>query len=96
MRLINADELTDVYTIYDDYGDKHTVIDASDITGAPTINAIVIPKNATNGDMIKAMFSNTESRLDENTGIMLIKWEDGTCKTFKEHWWNAPYKGVSK
>ena len=51
-----------------------------------------IPENATNGDVIKVVFPNTESRLDENTGIMLVKWVDGTIKTFKENWWNAPYK----
>lgn len=52
-----------------------------------------IPDNATNGDVIKALFPNIESRLDEKTGIMLVKWVDGTTKTFKESWWNAPYKG---
>jgi len=46
----------------------------------------------TNGDMIKAMFPNIESRLDEKTGIILVKWTDGTTKTFKASWWNAPYK----
>lgn len=51
---------------------------------------------ATNGDMIKAMFPNIESRLDEKTGIVLVKWSDGTTKTFKERWWNAPYKGVEE
>ena len=97
MRPIDADKLTDIYTIYDDYGDKHTVIDASDITGAPTINAIVIPENATNCDMIKAMFPNLEwtgaykdedfYSLDSNTPF------SARLKAFR-CWWNAPYKGV--
>lgn len=56
-------------------------------------NGTPIPNNATNGDVIKAMYSNIESRLDEKTGIMLIKWADGTMKTFKTIWWDAPYKG---
>lgn len=55
-------------------------------------NGTFISNNATNGDMIKAMYPNIESRLDEKTGIMLIKWADGTMKTFKTIWWNAPYK----
>lgn len=55
-----------------------------------------IPDNATNGDVIKVVFPNTESRLDENTGIMLVKWVDGTVKTFKENWWNAPYRAESE
>lgn len=58
----------------------------------PTPKMIAIPNNATNGDMIKAIFPSIESRLDEKTGIMLVKWTDGTTKTFKASWWNAPYK----
>lgn len=55
-----------------------------------------IKKNTTNGDMIKAMFPNIETRLDEHTGIMLARWVDGTTKTFKADWWNAPYKQESE
>ena len=53
-------------------------------------NGTPIPDNATNGEVIKAMFPNIESRLDEKTGIMLVKWTDETTKTFKASWWNAP------
>ena len=28
--------------------------------------------------------------------IMLVKWIDGTTKTFKADWWNAPYKMESE
>ena len=52
----------------------------------------VIPENPTNGDMIKALFPNTKSRLDEKTGITLVKWADGTSKCFKTNWWDAPYR----
>lgn len=55
-------------------------------------NCIEIPEGATNGDMIKALFPDIESRLDEKTGIVLVKWVDGTTKTFKASWWNAPYQ----
>ena len=51
-----------------------------------------LPRNATNGDVIKALFPETKSRLDERTGIMLVKWEDGTTKCYKADWWNTPYK----
>ena len=43
----------------------------------PTVNAIPIPENATNGDMIKAMFPN----------------EPDFEYDFFRDWWNAPYKG---
>lgn len=64
----------------------------NDIKPYEKLNAIIIPEGATNGDMIMAMFLNIESRLDEKTGIILVKWTDGTTKTFKASWWNAPYK----
>ena len=56
-------------------------------------NAVIIPPNATNEDVIKAMFPSIESRLDEKTGITVTKWADGTGKCFRTDWWNAPYKG---
>ena len=96
MRAIDADSLTDVYTIYDDYGDKHTVIDASDITDAPTLNAIVIPENATNLDMIKALFPNTEV---VNKGFHNVTLSFGSLRNqmfnnyYDEDWLNEPYKG---
>ena len=55
-------------------------------------DVVPVTEGATNGDMIKAMFPNIESRLDEKTGIILVKWTDGTTKTFKASWWNALYK----
>lgn len=94
MRLIDADELIKYW--YDEYIKFMTreEIESMDgiIENAPTINAIPIPKEVTNGDMIKAMFPNIESRLDEKTSIILVKWTDGATKTFKASWWNAPYE----
>lgn len=46
----------------------------------------------TNGEKIKEIFPSTDSRLDEKTGIMLVKWVDGATKCFKAEWWNAEYK----
>ena len=46
----------------------------------PTLDAIPIPKGATNGDIINALFPNeTDFRND-----------------FDEDWWNAPYKAESE
>lgn len=55
------------------------------------INAIIIPDNATNGDMIKAMFNVTIKHIykEENTIITIL---DGKTKCFDLDWWNAPYK----
>jgi len=51
---------------------------------------IEIPDNATNGDMIKAIFE-VEEREITNYGTVRLK----IGKTYVEHyldWWNAPYK----
>lgn len=49
---------------------------------------IVIPENATNGDMFKALFPNYTyvgvCVLDENECILL--------HDINYHWWNAPYE----
>lgn len=56
----------------------------------PTVNAIVIPDETTNGDMIKAMFPNIEmwgeskNTLDYSLGGMIHR--------VLKSWWNAPYK----
>ena len=91
MNLIDRDEL-ELDTEWSDYYDGFTSYSQSQINGAVEVQAIPIPENATNGDMIKAMFSDIESRLDKKTGVVLVKWVDGTTKTFKASWWNAPYK----
>lgn len=46
----------------------------------------------TNGEKIKEIFPSTDSRLDEKTAIMLVKWVDGTTKCFKADWWDAEYE----
>ena len=46
----------------------------------------------TNGEKLKETFPNIDSRLDANTGIMLVKWADDTTKCFKASWWNSEYK----
>lgn len=55
-----------------------------------------LPDNATNGDMIKAMFPNVQV---VDTGIHRITVIFGDChnmmyrNSYDEDWWNEPYKG---
>jgi len=58
---------------------------------------VTIPENPTNGDVIKALFLNSESifmlRNVLKTDIIKIENE---AFLVDETWWNAPYGGVSK
>lgn len=61
------------------------------IDNAPTVPAIPIPDNATNGDMIKAMFPTAEVK--EKNNCYEVYFGIGTAIQFFNHqWWNAPYK----
>lgn len=57
-----------------------------------------IQDNATNGDIIKAMFPNIEANeIKTNTGGYIeVKYLDTTDKcdatAFRKNWWNASYK----
>lgn len=53
------------------------------IDGLPTVNAVVIPEGATNGDMIEAMFDN---KMAYNLEFYIKNYMLCT------DWWNAPYK----
>lgn len=60
----------------------------------PPVNAIEIPKGATNGDMLKAMFNVVEKqRFDKDCYSLVIVTIDGETKYFDLRWWDAPYKG---
>ena len=54
-------------------------------------NGIQIPDNATNGDVIKALFP---SERDEHSMTPIHLMYDGLdfVKEFRREWWNAPYK----
>lgn len=68
--------------------------DGATPSDAPTINAISIPEDATNGDVIKSVFQNVEIIPNSYTpsvdlsvgGIMMMRVD--------RNWWNAKYKGV--
>lgn len=61
-------------------------------------NGVILPDNATNGDMIKAMFPYAcfEEYEDECRYIVIMR-ADGKASIvrsdFEWDWWNAPYKG---
>lgn len=53
----------------------------------------VLPDNATNGDMIKAMFPNSEIYTDVINEIVDVEiCEDSSELRCSIGWWNAPYK----
>lgn len=93
-RYIDADKLTvklnetqiESYKNYYGLGKAKQIVD-----NAPTVDVIEIPKNVTNGDMIKIMFPNIEI---EGTGeIKCIAAQIGFGTSyFALDWWNAPYK----
>lgn len=61
----------------------------------------VIPDNATNGDMIKAMFPNATFMIDEEkdeqgTKNLYVYTDDFEGFTVDLDWWNAPYNGVEE
>ena len=60
------------------------------------VNAIDIPKNATNGDMIKAIFPDAEIKEIRGTldGSLLgyRTWLGGRSQDFLLDWWNTPFK----
>lgn len=56
---------------------------------------IDIPNNATNGDVIKALFPNC--LICGETGESFVsfwytKEEDGRYVNFRKFWWDSPYK----
>lgn len=52
-------------------------------------NGTPIPDNATNGDVIKVMFSNTEIMITDERVFL----RDGTIvMIYPLTWWNAPYQ----
>ena len=58
-------------------------------------NAIFIRKNATNGDVIKAMFPDVEVK-EKNNGIEVYFGIGTAIQFFNHQWWNAKYKAESE
>ena len=58
-------------------------------------NEIVIPSNATNGDVIKAMFPEFRFGLEYTYNVCVklsYHSEYDTGLLFEKKWWNAPYR----
>jgi hypothetical protein len=56
----------------------------------PCDGVVLIPKNATNGDMIKAMFPNAKASVFvKGVGVKGLD----TYSVFTKKWWNSPYEG---
>jgi len=90
MRLIDADKLE--IRMFGLNGDG---VDEYDIENAPTVNAIVIPDNATNGDVIKAVFPNiefTEFYRDYLGSDKHARFGSRREMDVDINWWNAPYE----
>lgn len=69
----------------------------NDLDQLDVVDAIAIPDNATNGDMVLAtgMFSVVK---EMNDGIMVyVKPNEvfGQVLEYEKDWWNAPYKAYS-
>ena len=82
MRLIDADDV-----------DNH-IVGSVNLSGCPTINAISIPDNITNLDMMLKVYSTALIyKSDEKEVIVGI--DNMFCQKFDRDWCDAPYKGVS-
>ena len=87
--------------IGDVYYEKHTVIETngrSTECDVKKVNAIEIPENATNGDVIKVMFPNGKViECDEAVGYeQMLDDKYSYCSWFDGLWWNAPYRKEGK
>lgn len=54
-------------------------------------NGVVISDNATNGDIVKALFPHYDIEIDEHKGYVRIFYDD-FYTTYPLRWWNTPYK----
>lgn len=54
------------------------------------VKNVSIPDNATNGDMIKALFANV--RIDKFIHDVNIRANNSVVAQFDKSWWNSPYK----
>lgn len=67
----------------------------------PIHNAIIVPNNATNGDVIKAMFPDCEQKEHIDNGYFEMYFNndirDASYMRVSKEFWNAPYKrGIEK
>ena len=94
IRLINANELP-VRDISLDTSVYQYGVEKEDIDKAETINAIVIPKEATVGDMIQKMFPKAEIHLspsnEEKPEEYCVVINDIVVFSVWKAWWELPF-----
>lgn len=79
-----------LYNVLDNL-ERMLYVDAlSKLIDTPTVDAIEIPKNATNGDMIKSLFPNGTESIGRKK-IYYSFYPNGDME-FNIAWWNAPFK----
>lgn len=96
-RLIDADKIIfrEIDEIGGDY-EPYLGCSKSQIDSLPTVNAIVIPDNATNGDILKSLLTITDEwtayNYAEDCKEVNVK-ADGIIgvSSFKKSWWDAPF-----
>ena len=58
------------------------------------VDAVPIPKDVTNGDVIKTLFPNTKVRIYDAESDFIEYTLDGIVgNTVEKKWWDAKYKG---
>ena len=94
MRLIDADECL-AFLKENCSKDMYLAVRAI-LDPCKTVNAVVIPENTTNGDMIKTLFPLVEVRREISSTFDNIVVRDdlffGAINRFHADWWKAPYK----
>lgn len=98
MRLIDADMLSPDRDYYDNsICSGYDAVSCQQIDSAKTVEAIPIPRGATNGDVIKTMFPDAEIReimgsFDKAKLLGYRVWLGGRSQDYLLDWWNAPFK----
>ena len=98
MKIIDSDKLD--FSDVDFYSPDSKYAVEKIINDALTVNAIIIPEGATNGDMIKAMFNPYKiCKYEFNVRIYMTEraFEESDYQMYYDRrWWNAPYKAESE
>ena len=92
LSLIDTSNLITVTSIDAD-GNETTTVNYDYLEDA---TLIIIPDNATNGDVIKAMFPNIETFEEEDVPQNIYFSIEGDVLCLRKEWWNAPYKAESE
>lgn len=95
MRLVNEEDISLAGIKFMSESDHCEMIGR--LNSAQTINAIIIPDNATNGDVVKLMFPDAEIQpimgyFDKDELLGYRVYLGGRSQDYLLDWWNAPYK----